>query len=92
MKVHKYNSKEGTFYALSAEATKPIKGETVTGVSWAGWANPGGANVSEIANLKYSAEAPEPKEEPKEEKKKASSVMDALRMLAEKTQNSEEAE
>ena len=81
MKVHKYTSKVGPFYVLAPSSTKPIKSESVTGIKWSGWATPGNVNINEMDNLAFSVEQESKKEEEKSEKK-ANSVMDVIRQIA----------
>jgi hypothetical protein len=84
MRIHKYSSKDGAFYVLGPSSTRPLKGETITGVKWMGWANPGNKGIVELGELSYSREE-EPKEEPKKEEKKSYSVMDFLRQIAQES-------
>lgn len=79
MKIHKYGSKFGTFYALSNETTKPIKASAVTDVVWQGWANPGSNNITELGRMEFSKEEKESEEKGKEA---SLSLADHIRRLA----------
>lgn len=85
MRVHKYESSTGTFYVLSGSDTKPLKGKTISEIKWLGWANPGNKNIVEMGELSYSTG----EKEKKKEEKKAFSIIDVLRNIAQKSSKKE---